>query len=384
MGNGAFHPERRTGVVTDLHPRSDSSRGVLAGASHNLTATVIQFPNRQPETSQNFDQNDTEPRPRLWQRYNIHSFRAQDDPAAAHEVHQIHGESYLTAKYVTERALVNPYEPVYPGDALKDTSLIYVPGSPWDMLDTSRPTSAFEVEYHLGVPIDANKPEMGKGSVRLLTVHEGHSVYELPALEHSLPALSQGAKEKIDNQVVQHGVQSVHEVAALSLTDDAKNYDRRNGILAFNVSFELMRENLQRAIRNNTQELWVVNFAVPAHRQLNAAFGSLALQKAGDNVLAHPYDPGSPTNPRRSTSLELVPAFIEPCKALDQLLETIQTMRPYDSEFRTYSEYQMALELRKQGLRFMTDGLQDDELSDAVREFVHPTSEDPEPDKQVS
>lgn len=380
MGTGAFHPKRSPDVVTELHTRSEPSRSraSFTGASNNLTATVIQFPgtqNRNFQSKQNYERHE-----HIRGRFDIVSFREHENPELAIRVQQIQGESYSSspANYVYKTALVDP---------LKDTRLL-------ESYDTARASATCDVEYFYGYSTD--NPEMGEGGVRVVTVRPGHSYEELPAYEHSASVLTENAKETINHRATEFGPQIIKEIAALSFTNQAKEFDKQNARKDPNVSIELIRNLLQRAVRNNTRELWLINFAEPAQQQLMQIFGPRVLQRIGNNIKAHVGDP------RRNDTLELVPTMVEACDLLDNLVDTIEELhdRSYvlpPDQFLTFQQYldaQAKLDVKKardqkikqamtDNLLFLVDGLKDHELSPKVYGFMHPT-DDPNPDKKVS
>lgn len=318
--------------------------------------TRIDIPNTTAESplELNYDM-----RPHVDGRYHIEIFRRERDPVKAQIVEGIQGRSYEHFGYVTLDALVNP-KPM--DDPLSDWSLL-------ERFDSARPNNKIDVEYFLGTPNDPSKPEMGRGGLRIVTAKPGHLYSELPAYEHSEKKLFDSAKTKIKERVALYGDGIVKELAGLSLEPEAIEFDSHNVVHHPSVSFELMREPLQRAIRNQTNELWLINFADRARRQLLKACGPLVLERAGENVMAHANDAPEDAG-LRSETLELTPTLVEPCMLLDNMLYSIRMMEQNPGMFERYSQYLLAHNIFSSYLVFMADGLRKDELSEEVGSFI--------------
>lgn len=255
------------------------------------------------------------------ERYAISQFYEQDNPEGAILAQQIQGESYVAAGYVYPSAL----------DEL---------GRLQPELDRSRGDN---VEYYIAA---AKHPEMSPrnmGSLRVITIPEGGSLEDLAAYRYSKDILSDEVELLLQSLIAEHGRQGVKEICALAKTNEATSL----------VSFELLREITQAAIREKSEEKWLITFTSHAHDVFMRRYGASVMQQVGEPV---PVDVG---DERTSDELRLVPTLIDPGHLLENILHDIQTTRIVTEKIRLSNT-----------LVFMADGLNETDISAEVLEYV--------------
>lgn len=255
------------------------------------------------------------------ERYAISQFYERDNPEGAILAQQIQGESYVAAGYVYPSAL----------DEL---------GRLQPELDRSRGDN---VEYYIAL---AKHPEMSPrnmGSLRVITIPEGGSLDDLAAYRYSKHILSKEVDTMLQSLVVERGTQGVKEICALAKTNEATSL----------VSFELLREITQAAIRGESEEKWLITFTSHAHSVFLRRYGASVMQQVGDPV---PVDVG---DERTSDELRLLPTLIHPGQLLENILHDIKSTQITTEKI-----------LLSNTLVFMADGLEETHLSADVLEYI--------------
>ncbi|HEV7951790.1 MAG TPA: hypothetical protein VGO98_00225 [Candidatus Saccharimonadales bacterium] len=255
------------------------------------------------------------------ERYTVEQFYERDDPAGALLAQQMQGESYVAAGYVYASAL-DEYGRLQPE------------------LDRSRGDN---VRYYLALPKDPEINPRNMGSLRVITIPEGGSLNDLAAYRYSQGLLSPDTDVMLQDMVKHNGRESVREVCALALTKEATSL----------ASFELLREITQAAIREKSDEKWLITFTSRAHNVFLKRYGSRVMQQVGSPV---PVDVG---DDRTSDDLRLVPTLIHPGQLLENILEDIKSTNSLAEKTRLSST-----------LVFMADGLDGDDISPVVREYT--------------
>ena len=254
--------------------------------------------------------------------FSIVRFTEEQYPEGALRAQQIQGESYVTKGFVFETAL-DEYGRLMPE------------------LDRSRGSN---VEYYWATSKKENTSgEKGQASLRKISSPEGGALEDLAAYRYCRDTIDPLAEDLLRQSVAEDGGSSIKEIAALSKTNNASSH----------VSFELLREITQESIRNDTHEKWLITFAQSAYTSLHARFGGVTLQVVGEPVAVDVGDE------RTSDELRLIPTLVEPCLSLDGIVDAIHLAKT-------------PLERKRlcEGLLFMVDGLEDQYLSEAVKECI--------------
>ncbi len=249
------------------------------------------------------------------EQYSIQTFSEADNPEGAFRAQQIQGESYVTAGFV------------YPTGLDQDGRLL-------PELDRSRGP---DVIYKLASSINGHPDD--QAALRIIGLSEQGTLPDLAAYKYSQDVLFDGAQEALESHISAYGATSLKEIAALSKAN-------RAGDLS---SFELIRNIVQEAVRDDTNEAWLITFAKPAYTAIERNFGPRSLTQIGEPVAVDVGDP------RTSDELRLIPTLITPCTVLDGIV--------LDIDEATDPKQQQRL-IRT--LMFLADGMKEKEMSDTV------------------
>lgn len=255
------------------------------------------------------------------ERYTIKQFYESDNPEDALLVQQIQGESYVAAGYVYESAL-DEYGRLQPE------------------LDRSRGDT---VKYYLATPKDPAANQKNMGSLRVMAIPEGGTLEDLAAYRYSKGMLIPEVDAMLQDMIESRGTSSVREVCALAITSEATSL----------ASFELLREITQDAIREKSDEKWLITFTSHAHNVFMKRYGVSVMQQVG---LPVPVDVG---DERTSDELRLIPTLIHPGELLDNILYDVTTTNSPAEKTRLSGT-----------LAFMADGLDQSQMSPEVYEYV--------------
>lgn len=251
-------------------------------------------------------------------RCRIEHFSEADDPQGAFRAQQIQGESYVEAGFVHPEAL-DEYGRMLPE------------------LDRSRGEN---VTYFVATSVDNPADQ---ASVRIIDIPTGGDLRDLAAYRYSDGAIYEEYELFLQDHFKKYGASSIREVAALSKTTSASPLS----------SYELLREITQQAIRRNSNEIWIMTLAPRAFRSVMASFGPDAIVKIGSEVSVDENDT------RTSDELRLSPVIVNPSGGPDSILRA------------AIAESNPKLKSRLvDSLLFIIDGLNDDEISSDIKEFL--------------
>lgn len=249
--------------------------------------------------------------------FEIVSCTERSNPQAAFRAQQIQGESYVASGFVHESGL-DEYGRLQPE------------------LDRSRGDN---VAYYLAT---SKRDSHVQAAVRVVGVPEGGTLHDIAAYRHSVNVMRPEYREFIE-QYEQRMDGKVQEVAALSNTGGPASVG----------SFELIREVFQRAIRDDSPNLWIITFAPVAYKSIRNRFGDRVVECISAESIE--VDKG---DNRTSSELRLTPVVVQTDKVLDNLLLSIEEA-PSARHAVPFAAT----------LHFMADGLGEDELPSRVREF---------------
>lgn len=168
----------------------------------------------------------------------------------------------------------------------------------------------------------------------------GEGLEALAAYKYAEGALYLGFKSDLLKAHRDNPEGGVVEIGGLSRVEQPKSHY---------VSYELIREIMQRAVRNQTDEKWFITFTKKAYRPILASFGPNVIQRAGGLVVID----------EPNEHVTLAPSVIEPCKLIDNLAQSIID----ESDERKQARY-------SETLRLMVDGLRPDEISDKAQTII--------------
>lgn len=256
--------------------------------------------------------------PRAIEDYTIVSFEATDELSRENilRADQIQGEDYVRSGYI---------EPV----KLDDQGRIL------DLKDEKRDVM-YVVARHNDEGVDAIE-----GSLKVIRPPFGQGLESLAAYEYAEDILYPEFKEQLLEAHRANPKGGVVEIGALSRIEQPKSHF---------VSYELIREIMQRAVRDETNEKWFITFTEKAFKPIRAAFGPRVIQVAGDTVVIDEPD----------EHVRLIPSVIEPCKLIDNLARTV--LEEQDEGRRTMLSTTLLL---------MVDGLHASEISDDARLVIN-------------
>lgn len=224
-------------------------------------------------------------------RYNIHAFSRDENPLRAVRVEQIQGEAYVAAGYVHNSALDDL-------GRLDNSNPDYV-------LDKARgSTASTEVLYLHAAPAEPERDRRDEGGLRVVNITPTASLDDLVAFNVCRESIGPIHRRWLYEAIEKFGPQSVKEITALSLTNDADH----------TVSYALIREALHRALRGATNEYWIITFAMPAYLKMRKKFGDLAVPQLGRTIYAHRND-----DFRTSNDLLLVPTILRTTHFLENI-----------------------------------------------------------------
>ena len=257
------------------------------------------------------------------ERYRIETFTEHQNPPGALRVQQIQGESYVAAGFVYESGL-DQY------------------GRLDESLDRSRGPN---ITYKLATAIDYDRdnPEKDQASLRINSIPENGRLDDLTEYKYCKDVMSIETELALRQLIAERGTDSVKGIAALSKTNEAHP----------TAPFELIRDILQEAIRDDTNETWLITFARPAYEAIKKNFGDRAMHQISEPVAVDVGDD------RTNDELRLVPCVIRPCEVLDGLVQDIQ--EESDDHRRTSLV---------RTLYFVADGLKEKEMSPSVNQTI--------------
>lgn len=257
------------------------------------------------------------------ERYYIETFSEVENPEGALRAQQIQGESYVAAGFVYPSAL-----------------------DQWGRLDETLDRSRGpNITYKLATAIDADPSDTQKdqASLRINSIPTGGRLDDLTEYKYCKNVMSIETELSLRQLIAERGTESVKGIAALSKTNEAHP----------TAPFELIRDILQEAIRDETNETWLITFARPAYEAIKKNFGDRAMHQIAEPVAVDVGDD------RTNDELRLVPCVIRPCEVLDGLVQDIRE--------ETDDRRRMSL---VRSLYFVADGLKEEEMSQSVNETI--------------
>lgn len=258
---------------------------------------------------------ETEPRVSA---YRVRSFSEASDADAAVRAQVIQAESYVAAGYLTNDA-------------------VEANGTLRPDVDTARGAS---VTYFLASPRPSRRDGTGQAAGRLVGVPHGSGLEALQAYRVSSQYLTPGWRQRIELHFQIHGPSSVHELASLSRTRDARP----------TAVYELLRRIGHEAIMQGTQQLWLATLIDVAYKSIDANFGDRAVARAGQAFPAYRFDTWT------AREFTFVPVVIEPMLVLDQMASSLMYA---PAPARRHRLHRMAM--------FLTDGLPEASIPDSMR-----------------
>lgn len=249
--------------------------------------------------------------------YKIVSYEATDLSAEAEILlaNQIQGADYLRSGYIEPCKL----------DA---------EGCILDLNDARR-----DVTYVLAYRNDQPAEDI-EGSLKVIRPPLGEGLEVLAAYEYAEGALYIGFKSQLLKAHRDDPEGGVVEIGGLSRVEQPKSPL---------VSYELIREIMQRAVREQTDEKWFITFTEKAFKPILASFGPNVIQRAGDSVVID----------EPNEHVTLVPSVIEPCKLIDNLAQSVVE----EPDERKRAMLSMTLLL-------MADGLRPSEISNEAQTVI--------------
>lgn len=257
------------------------------------------------------------------ERFRIETFTEYENPAGAVRAQQIQGESYVAAGFVYESAL-DQY------------------GRLDETLDRSRGPN---ITYKLATAInsDPDNREKDQASLRINSIPRGGQLDNLTEYKYCKDVMSIETELELRQLIAERGTDAVKGIAALSKTNEAHP----------TAPFELIRDILQEAIRDDTGETWLITFAKPAFDAVKKNFGDRAMHQIAEPVAVDVGDD------RTNDELRLIPCVIRPCEVLDGL---VQDIKEEADDHRRMSLVR--------SLYFVADGLKEQEMSQSVNETI--------------
>jgi hypothetical protein len=294
-------------------------------------ATTIGFDNAGP--------NSLLTRPSLWTSwpksvdagYLIHSFTRDDDPARAIRVEQIQGEAYVAAGYVQQCALDSV-------GRLDNSDSEFI-------LDKARGSNRLnDVLYLHAIPLQPAVDRRNEGGLRVVSVTDAGSLDDLGAFAACKDSIDPQHRRKLYDAFDRLGPRGVKEITALSLTQDASHI----------VSYALIREALRHALHDQTDELWLITFAMPGYLAMRKKFGAIGMPQIGKPFYAHRN-----ADPRTSNDLLLVPSIVQTPKFFDVIARSAVAETHPAAAAKHFAT-----------LRFMAAGLDDHYFTPLVRQAL--------------
>lgn len=248
---------------------------------------------------------------RLFQPYIVTHFTESQDPLGALDAQRLQGESYVRFGIAHESVLDDG-------------------GSLPEWLDHARGDN---ITYYVATPNGTEAQGWGSGrlidgELESLAVYEGCESVMYPEQKEFLLDSTRSGR-------------IIREVGAMALSQSASSL----------ASFCIVRDVVQHAIRNDTQELLMGRQTPQALRGFKTMFGSSAVQQVGESA---ELDAGG------GLKVELTPVCADACGSLDSLLSDINN--PLLDERRRSK--------LSQSLLFLADGLHYEDMSEPVREYI--------------
>lgn len=232
----------------------------------------------------------------LSSHYRVTVFSRAEDPDRALRVEQIHGEAYVAAGYVHATALDE-------FGRLDNSNSEFI-------LDKARDdTQLTRVLYLHAVPKEQSPGRRDEGGLRVVTISDEASLDDLGAFRACKPALDPIYQRKLYDAVENYGTNGVKEITSLSLTNDADS----------SVSYALIRAVLHRGFYEQTNETWLITFAMHGYLSMRKRFGDFAMPKVGEPFYAHRNE-----DPRTSNDLLLVPSIVDAPNMLENIARSAQ------------------------------------------------------------
>lgn len=264
-------------------------------------------------------------------RYHIKAFTREQDPLAAVRVEQIHAEAYLAAGYVHPSA-VDDFGRL-------DNS------NPQFVLDKARgSTDRTDVLYLHATPAKPIPGCRDEGGLRTVNITETASLDDLGAFSACQDSIGPMHRRRLYDRIEKFGCQGVNEITSLSMTNDAHT----------TASYALIREVLHRALYHQTNEYWLITFAMPGYLKMRKKFGDRTMPQIGQPFYAHRND-----DPRTSNELLLVPSIVETSHFFEHMVESMFTIGDAVSARKLFDH-----------LRYMTEGLDDEFFTPMVRQVL--------------
>lgn len=248
---------------------------------------------------------------RLYEPYVVSHFTEQQDPRGALDAQRLQGESYVRSGIAHE-------------------SVLDEGGSLPEWLDHARGEN---ITYYVATPNGSDVKGWGSGrlidaELESLAVYEGCEEVMYPEQKETLLDAARAGRV-------------IREVGAMALSQSANSL----------ASFCIVRDVVQHAIRNDTQELLMGRQTPQALKGFRTMFGSSAVQQIGESVV---LDAGG------GLEVELTPVCADACGSLDSLLSDINN--PLLDERRRSR--------LSQSLAFLADGLHYEDMSEPVSEYI--------------
>lgn len=306
---------------------------------------------------------DIEPIVSPLRKYRINTYDPNTTPLdeyeAAKELSQRHKfESYRAAGYVKETA-ADPDDPERMHEDL-------------DKIDED----GVRVVVKTAEAIDSEAgEELGEGSVRVETSSNG-DLTKLAAFNYLVEAqISDEEKQELEDLAASDS-EKVRVIGALSMTDKALKYDIAHRE-ELGVSYELIRDMVQEAMRSNTKEKWIITFADPAYQALVRSFGDKVLPVVGNKDKVITADGGN----EHSMGVQLVPVIVDPCELPNNIAGKIRELEEMESSTLSIrvatldptkpTNIGKAIGRLKKTLIHVIDGLEDEYISQEVRDCLH-------------
>lgn len=217
-------------------------------------------------------------RTRVYEDYKVEEVTSSHEYFAAIQriAARIQGEDYVRSGYIEPEKLTSeglmPYDPA---------------------------EKALDVTYYVAHPKSGDLGDI-EGSLKKVTPKDGKSIEDLPAYKYIDGKLHSGW-----NEYLHQNAGNIIEIVALCRAENATSNM---------VSHEIMREIMQKAILEKSDEQWLMTFADKAFRAMTASFGERVIRRIGE-----PYTIDEPDE-----HVTLYPCIINPRTVLQDLTQTIE------------------------------------------------------------
>lgn len=248
---------------------------------------------------------------RMYEPYAVASFTEQEDIERAHAMQRMQGESYVAQGYI-------------------DASTLEPDGRLPHHLDHSR---GDHITYFHATP--QAEAVTGEASARVI---------DLPLESHFAYKLDLFPKYRDRLEEIQSSGRLIRELGGVSLRGGAKSI----------ASFSIVREVVQRAIRNNSGEIILGSQTDHALHGFRMMFGDIAVKQIGDAAILSTGE---------SRDVKLTPVMADICKTPGNMVAAIES---------PYTENSVRNKLI-QSLAFLVDGLYREEVDEPVNQFLKKT-----------